>query len=433
MQLKRLTSYLLLTGLATGSYSAFANENQANFEEAMNSLCEPFIIDGPLLDETFNDQIFAEGTLTNVTTRAATVEDVSTECLNFGTTNDLETYLAQATPDEAPALHTSLVQLSSDQISNISQHLVNLRYRQRNSSSDSTAYYPGLDNYYGGAASSDLFSNGRISVFLNGSTVDGEQDSTDYEVGYDLSTDHYTLGVDYRISQEILVGFAYGASETELEYSQFSDLSENDTDHYMLYASWYRDNFAVDATLGFASGEFETLRHLPDANATGKTDNDMTYFSISGAYDFSQGGWTYGPKASLDWLDGEIDAFSESDESAWAASFEKQEIESLILAMGGYVSYAASFNWGVLVPHARAEWRNEFEDDRDLIVGQFVSGSQEQFGITPDDPDTTWFQASIGISAVFAHGISAYLDYEEIISYNDTDLGIFSAGARFEF
>ena len=432
MQFKNsLFPSVLLTGLAISS-GAFANENQAAFEDTIATLCQEFdseIGEPPINDLPPTDFIPTDSfDFATFSTSAATVDE---ECFNIvveGLTDDV---LAQVTPDEAPALHTSLVQLSADQIQNISRHLNNLRTRVRTEGKQTAQY--GLDAYYGGAASSELATSGRFSVFLNGSFVDGDQDSTDYEVGYDLSTDHYTLGVDYRLSQHFLVGFAYGSSETELKYSQFNDQSDNDTDHYILYASWYRDNFAVDTTLGFASGEFSTLRHLPDAEARGETDNDMTYFSVSGSYDFSQGGWSYGPKASLDWLDGDIDGFSESGDSAWAATFEDQEVESLILAMGGYVNYAASFNWGVLVPHARAEWRNEFEDDRDLIVGRFVADPNTQFDITPDDPDSSWFQANIGVSAVFAHGISAFLDYEEIISYNDTDLSIFSGGVRFEF
>ena len=54
------------------------------------------------------------------------------------------------------------------------------------------------------------------------------------------------------------------------------------------------------------------------------------------------------------------------------------------------------------------------------------------FTITADKPDSDWYQLSAGVSAQFAHGIAAFLDYEEVIEYDNTDLGIVTLGARWE-
>ncbi len=395
---RKVAPLAVMAGALTLVQTAVANENQDNFEQEIDSVC---------------DQIF---------------QNEDPVC--FERTQEGSTTTAQITPDEEPALHTSLVQISGDQVTNISTHLTAMR-RQRNSGDTSTA---ALQNYIGGAAGSELFANRRISVFLSGSSVDGDQDHTDFETGYDLTTDHYTLGADLQLNAEWLVGLAYGNTETELEYSSdFDDRTDNDSDHYLLYASWYRRSFAVDMTLGHSSGEFETQRQLPDAQAVGKTDNDMTYLSISGAFDFSQGGWTYGPLAKLDYLKGQIDGFAEEGESAWNAEFDDQDVKSLIYTLGAQVSYAHSFSWGVVLPYAQGLWRYELEDDRDLIVGRFTISPTEDFTITPDDPDTSWYEVSAGISAVFPHGISAFIGYEEVISYEDTDLATVSAGARLEF
>lgn len=379
-----------------------ANENQDNFEQEIDTVC---------------DLVF---------------QNEDEVC--FTRTDAESTTTAQVTPDEEPALYTSLIQISGDQVTNVSNHLVSMRRQQNADNSSSSTALNSLNDYYGGTAGGEFFSLGRISAFFSGSKVDGDQSNTDYEIGYDLTTDHYTLGVDVQLNPEWLVGFAYGTTETELEYnSDFNDRTDNDSDHYILYASWYRKNFALDMTLGYASGEFETQRQLPDAIAYGTTDNDMIYLSISGAYDFSQGGWTYGPLAKLDYLDGQIDAFAEEGASSWKAEFDDQDVKSNIFTMGGQVSYAQSFNWGVIVPYAHGVWLYELEDDRDLIVGRFSVNPSDDFSIIPDEPDTSWYEVSAGVSAVFPHGISAFISYEEILSYEDTDLTTISAGARLEF
>ncbi|MFZ5602235.1 MAG: autotransporter outer membrane beta-barrel domain-containing protein, partial [Pseudomonadota bacterium] len=144
---------------------------------------------------------------------------------------------ADITPDEMPALYTSLVQLSTDQIRNISHHLRNHRYMQNNNSTDA-ALNDVRSGYIGGSAGEQP---GRLSFFVDGAKVDGNQDDTTYEVGYDLATDHYTLGADYRFSDSLIAGFAFGNSDTTLEYSEAQNQTDNDTDHYIVYASWYRD------------------------------------------------------------------------------------------------------------------------------------------------------------------------------------------------
>jgi len=377
-----------------------ANQNQDNFEQEIDLVCEDVF-------QNEDEVCFSR--------------DQSTSSTNT----------EQITPDEQPALYTSLVQISNDQVSNIKNHVAGKRRQASNQ--PATAFSPELSGYYGGAANSDLFTGNRFSVFLSGSSVDGSQDNTDFETGYDLTTDHYTLGADMQLNAEWLLGVAYGTTDTELNYSSdFQDYSNNDSDHYLLYSSWYRRNFAVDMTLGYSSGEFETRRQLPDAEAIGKTDNDMVYLSAAGAYDFSQGSWTYGPLAGLDYLNGDIDAFAEQGESVWNAQYDNQEVKSLIYTLGAQASYAHSFSWGVVLPFGKAVWRYELEDDRDLIVGRFAINPSEDFTIIPDEPDASWYEVSAGLSVIFAHGISAFISYEEVLHYEDTDLYTVSAGARIE-
>ena len=339
-------------------------------------------------------------------------------------------FAAAVVPDESPALYTSLVQLSADQIRNVSHHLRNQRGRNTQTMPD-TASRDALGTYFGGSAG-DGDTLSRFSVFVDGAQVDGSQDQTVHEVGYDLETDHYTVGLDYRFNNALVAGFAYGNSDTTLKYSEAQNRTDNTTDHYILYVSWYRDNFAVDTVLAHARGEFDTRRNVLGNTATGNTDNSITYFSLSGAYDFVDGGFTYGTFASFDYLDGDIDAFEETNGGGWEVAFSSQDIKSQIYAMGGHVTYAASFPWGVLVPYLRAEWRTELEDERDVIVGRFVQDPASNFALGTDDPDSNWYQVSTGLSAQFPHGIAVFVDYQEVLEYEATDLSTVTLGVRWE-
>lgn len=434
---------LLVTGLLLASPLHAATLSSQQMLQDLEDTCAISVI----IDDNLSDNISTD-TLDDGTGRvvqAASFDPLSSSCSRFFQEtarlsetygNDPAAYAAalqsladDITPDELPALYTSLVQLSTDQIRNISHHLRNHRNEAGRLSADS-ALIP-LRDYVGGTAGSDSVLN-RLSLFVDGSRVQGDQIESDYETGYDLDTDHYTLGLDYYLNPYLLVGAAYGNSDTRLQYRQASNQTDNRTDHYLLYGSWYRDNFAVDAVLGMASGTFDTRRTILGSTALGSTDSNQYYVSLAGSYDFSTGSAAYGPHASLEWLDGEIDAFEESDGGGWEAAFDRQDVQSRIMTMGVHGSYAMSTAWGVLLPHARAEWRTELEDERDLIAGRFVQDPASTFTLAADAPDNRWYQLSAGLSAQFAHGLAAFLDYEEVLEYDDTDLGIVTLGIRWE-
>jgi len=409
-------------GLAVPACSLAGNVNTDNFQSTV-------------IPDYCSQYIQAADTIPNAATLP---QNASSACLDYTFSNRSATDQANLvngiTPDEVPALYTSLIQLSTNQISNIAQHLQSHRYLQSHQN-DNTASLSPLQNYVGGAAG-DTVQMGRLGLFLDGAYVNGNRDDTHYTVGYDMTTNHYTLGADYRFSDAFIAGLAYGYSDAKLDYNLDRSSTDNTTNHYLVYGSWYKNNFAVDGTLAYARGSFDTTRNINNSGTIytlqGSTDNSLTYGSLSGSYDFVDGGWTYGPNSSFEALEGTIDAFNESGTSGWEMSFDKQKVRSQIFTMGGHFSYAWSFPWGVLVPQGRAEWRTQLKDSRDLIVGRFVDDPASSFTITPDSPDSDWYRIDLGASAQFAHGVAAFLNYQQILSYANTDLYTITLGARWE-
>lgn len=355
--------------------------------------------------------------------------------------------LSTISPEEVVAEFNSTINMTKDQTGNLSNRLNALRGGATGFSVAGLNYYQGKDvlqgqwfhemaNQIGGNASADE-SFSRLGIFINGSITDGEKDGTDLETGYDLEGDSITIGADYRFTESIVAGVAYGVSNSEIEFTSDNEM-DNEIDNLLFYGSWYKDKFYVDGMLGYAEGDLKTERKViigSTINETvkGKTESAQLFFSIAGNYDFSEGPWTYGPYASYDYIDGEIDGYDEIGNSGFEVSFAKQDIKSQVLTFGGRAQYAWSQPWGIIVPHARAEWKTELEDDRDAIVGRFVlDTSGDTFAIEADDLDDSWFQVGLGLSATFQYGLSAYVDYEQVVSYDDTDLETWSFGGRWE-
>ncbi|PCJ45024.1 MAG: hypothetical protein COA99_05895 [Moraxellaceae bacterium] len=356
------------------------------------------------------------------------------------------TALDEINPQEVAAQNTVTKQLAKAQAGNVSRRIGQLRSGNGGNSVNgltlsidgqpfSGKWLQAMVESFGGSAGADEpASVSKLGFFINGSLTDGKRDASDLERGYDNEANSVTFGADYRINSNLIAGIAYGVSNSSLEFDDNNDGMDNDMNNIILYGTWYKDAFNVDLVLGASLGEIETTREIAFASviAEGKTDTQQAFLSIAGSYDFNDGALAYGPYSSFDYTTGTIDSYSETNGGGLGVSFDDQDINSKVLTMGGRVSYAFSTGWGVIVPYARAEWKKEFDDSRDIISGQFLSEAAAEFTVEAEDFDTSWFHAGAGISATFRHGLSAYIDYDSILAYDDTELSTISYGGRWE-
>ena len=378
-----------------------------------------------------------------------TVQEQADLCTEYNNLTEQEkiSVLDSINPEEVVAQFTVTKQLTTAQVGNIFSRISQLRSGNRGTSVAGLTYsfegkqfsgqwlHAMADSIGGAAGADEAAPVSKWGFFINGSLTDGKRDSTDLERGYDNDANTVTLGADYRLTRNLIGGIAYGISQSSLDFDGNNDGMDNDMSNIMVYGTWYKDAFNIDVLVGQSTGEIETTRviSIVSSTAVGETDSQQTFFSIASGYNFNNGALSYGPYAHYDYVTGEIDSYVETNGGGLEVGFNDQDIDSQVFTMGGQVSYALSTDWGVIVPHARAEWKKEFDDSRDIISGQFVStAGQETFSIEADDFDNSWFHAGIGVSATFRHGLSAYIDYDSIIGYDETELSTLSYGGRWE-
>ncbi|MEW8049725.1 MAG: autotransporter outer membrane beta-barrel domain-containing protein [Candidatus Thiodiazotropha sp.] len=149
---------------------------------------------------------------------------------------------------------------------------------------------------------------------------------------------------------------------------------------------------------------------------------------------------SFTPYGRLSYTRAEIDAYTETASNPTVAGLgsmlhiEDQELDSLVLVVGGNVSYTLSTTDAVLIPQLRFEWEHEFKDDSRFISARFVNDpTRSIFVIETDEADRDYFNLGIGLSAVFAQGRSGYLFYETRLDQDDVTLHMINAGLRIEF
>jgi outer membrane lipase/esterase len=286
---------------------------------------------------------------------------------------------------------------------------------------------------------------------LKGDINTGNQDTTPNEAGYDFNVWGITGGVDYRFSDNFVLGGAFGYLNTETDLKAKGGSLDVDGYSLTLYGTYYQSSqFYLDGSLSYGWNDYEQHRNLdynldvPDGgvNQVLRADYNGDYFSMSlgGGYDLNRGALTFGPLSQLQYIDANVDGYSEqasnpsADGSGWPTVINDQNYKSLTFSLGGQLTYAMSQSWGVLLPQARFEWVHEFKNDARIINGFFLQDtSQEIFSFATNKPDANYFNLGVGASAQFAQGRSAFFYYQSLLGYDNVTSNLFNLGIRWEF
>ncbi|MFC6672940.1 autotransporter outer membrane beta-barrel domain-containing protein [Marinobacterium aestuariivivens] len=307
------------------------------------------------------------------------------------------------------------------------------------------------DEENGGGASAEM-NFGRLSLFVTANYTDTERDDSDFETGYDEDLYGATFGADYRYSDQVTAGVAIGYSDSEADFDNSAGSLDTDNISLIAYGNFRpRENLYIDAYLGYAWLDYDSTRNInyelfvddgvnPPVSlgtvsevATGDTDGDQWFGGINLGYDRVSGPWTLSPQASLDFIETDIDSWSESGGGGLAQSYDDQSISSLTTSLGAQVSYALSRSWGVLLPQASIFYVHEFDDDSRTITSSFAEDTgNTALNYQTDEPDRNYFTAGIGATAVLANGIMPFVDYQALLGHDFLDEQVITIGVRVE-
>ena len=299
----------------------------------------------------------------------------------------------------------------------------------------------------------------RYGFFLSGRGSSWDRDKTTEERGSDGDLYGLQLGVDYRFTEQLLLGvvFSYESGDSEFDgdapgtnFVPPSNDGKTDSDSYLLavYGSYsLNDNAYIDGSIGYGLTDYdlerkavfqESTRTLPQTNAVTSAEPDGGEFlaSLGAGYDYSIEALSLGAYVRGDYVRTWIESYREDDDTAsgLAMSFDRQTRDSLTTTIGGRGSYAASMSWGVLIPQLRAQYVHEFDDDeQDATARYLLDPGGAQYRFSGSDPDEDYFELAIGLSAVLPGGWQPFAEFETLLGYDDLDRYSWVVGIRGEF
>ena len=300
----------------------------------------------------------------------------------------------------------------------------------------------------GGGASADEpggLLDDKWGLWARGNYSVGEKDRTTRSPGFDADQWAMVGGIDYRYNDRLVggVSLAYGQSSIDIDDGEGG--LETDTWAASLYGSSYvGKKYYVDAIINVANADYGADRNiayvdgngLVDVDASGETSG-MTYSAgISGGRDFLYGGFTISPTVGLFYIDATIDSFTEQGAAGLNLIYDEQSFQSFTGNFGVRATYAWNVSWGVLLPNARLDYVREFKNDVDVFGVRFAADpnatSAPPILVATDNPDESYFRLATGVSAQFVHGISGYVEYQRLESFEFIDFQDVSMGLRFQ-
>jgi autotransporter-associated beta strand protein len=137
--------------------------------------------------------------------------------------------------------------------------------------------------------------------------VDGDGNSQ----GYNFTTGGVSIGVDYRITDQLAIGVMGDYSHTWTSLNPSGNIDVN-SGRGGLYATWYNHGVYLDAAIYAGHNSYSSSRSGLEGLADGNTGGTEWSTFLSGGYDFHFGPLTVGPIGALQYTYANVSGFSEN-------------------------------------------------------------------------------------------------------------------------
>jgi hypothetical protein len=313
--------------------------------------------------------------------------------------------------------------------------------------------------------------------FLNYGFGYGTKTPTLLEDAFDFDGSEVTLGVDYRLRNNVVLGAIVGLTRQDIDFDEAASAVsvvdgsiEGDGDGFMLFALSQGERLTISGSVGVQSLDHTVARHIqypsfneniPSTNSLARSEpqSDVETATFGLGYAFNWAKLTLEPYLDIEYIDLTIDPFAEersidrfsnsADTHRFDLAVSHQNVESLQTTIGLRFQYVVTPRFGVIVPFWSIALHRESEDHARTITTGYaaladVLGSST-FELPTDIPDDSYYTVAAGFSTVLRGGRQTRLDgriagglsgfvqlavVEERDTYEDQ---VVTMGVRYEF
>lgn len=288
---------------------------------------------------------------------------------------------------------------------------------------------------------STVTADSRWGAFLSGTGEWVNVSGDDNARGYNLESGGFTLGLDYRLCPNAVIGLALGYTGTTADLNDRGRVWTNGG-KIGLYGTFYQNapapvaptmskdsskdsskeapvmatparGFYVDVAAFGGYNSFDTRRAGLQGDARGATDGGEIDALFGTGYDFKAGNLTFGPTATFNYTYAGSSAYTERGSLA-PLDIHGGSGESLRTAFG----FKASYDWKIgglyIKPELSAAWQHEFGDASYALNANFANGSGDSFSVSGPhvSRDTALLNAGFAVQCSERCAVYFYYDGE---------------------
>jgi outer membrane autotransporter protein len=252
--------------------------------------------------------------------------------------------------------------------------------------------------------------------------VDGDGNAK----GYDFTTGGVSLGIDYRITDQLAIGVMGEYSHTWTSLKPSGDI-DVDSGRGGVYATWFNHGIYLNGAIYGGHNNYDSSRSSLGGLATGGTEGAEWSTFVSSGYDFHFAHLSVGPIASLQYTYVNIDGFSEKGSRA-PMQIHSGSAESLRSDFGFRIFYQWQIGKVVIEPSLKAAWEHEYKYSALPITAGFagISGPSATFFGPNEGHDSAVLSA--GVSVQWTPAISTYVNYDGQLGRDHYDSNAVTGG-----
>jgi outer membrane autotransporter protein len=360
----------------------------------------------------------------------------------------------QISPEKAGALASLGFTAATFQARHLATRTTNFRFVQGDSGEGGTLTPGGLSlNYskldglmlaYNGASLANLFSarkefqapESRWGLFADGGAAFGSQNSTVNQTGYNFTLAGLTVGADYRLQDNFLVGLATGYSNTSAGFSGSGGNIKTNTIPFNAYAAYFPKPIYAYGSLGYALNLFDLRRDF-SFGGVGRSASSSTsgnQFNLYGetGYDLKLSRLILTPSATLAYSALWVNGFTEQGAGSLNLKIGSQNAASLQTGVGGRLTVPFKVASIKVVPQAYLFYQHEFANgSRGLNASLSPGGSTFNFQTEAAGRNYALVGGSVAVG--LKKNLYAQINYNAEVGRSNSTVQYVNAGLRLEF
>ncbi|MBX9592088.1 MAG: autotransporter domain-containing protein [Hyphomonadaceae bacterium] len=211
----------------------------------------------------------------------------------------------------------------------------------------------------------------RLTAFTLGTFAGGDRSSTPDLTGFDYTATSGTVGLEYRVNPNLVVGLAgnFTTIGANLDNGASSDI---DAVQAAVYASYTARHWFGDALLAVGHHDLDLARPGIIDTIRGSTDATSFAAAAKGGYLFDFGSLRAGPIAGLTYIHARVDGYTETGDPLLAFTVAGQTLESITGNVGVQVRAPFMAGGNVVSPFLNVTLEHQFGDTTRTLTASLV-------------------------------------------------------------